>query len=119
MLFRSKATILYSTNGAEPSLVYTDGIPVERTVSVRARAVRTGTRPSPIQTRTFLFVDDVVTSPVMNKTITQNPAYTNRLRSGLRALPTIALSLPGQPEYEEAPGEWESSRFRPSAVFGG
>jgi hypothetical protein len=101
------AMILYSTNGAEPSLVYTDGIPVDRTVSIRARAIRSGTRPSPIQTRTFLFVDDVVASPVMNKTITQNPAYTNRLRSGLRALPTIALSLPGQPEYEEAPGSFE------------
>ena len=101
------ATILYSTNGVEPHLVYGDGIEVDRTMSVRARAVRPGTRPSAIQTRTFVFVDDVIASPVMNKAITSNPEFAARIRTGLRALPTISLSLPGQPEYEEKAGSFE------------
>ncbi|MCE2825602.1 MAG: lamin tail domain-containing protein [Verrucomicrobium sp.] len=101
------STILYSTNGTEPSLVYSNGLDVARTMSVRARAVRAGARPSPLQTRTFVFVEDVVASPSMNRTITQNAALAARLRTGLRAIPTIALSLPGQPEYEEKPGSFE------------
>jgi len=101
------ATILYSTNGTEPNLVYSNGLDVARTMSVRARAVRAGARPSPLQTRTFVFVEDVVASPSMNRTITQNTALAARLRTGLRAIPTIALSLPGQPEYEEKPGSFE------------
>jgi hypothetical protein len=43
----------------------------------------------------------------MNRTITQNAALAARLRTGLRAIPTIALSLPGQPGYEEKPGSFE------------
>jgi len=103
----TNATILYSTNGTEPSLVYSNGLDVARTMSVRARAVRPGARPSPVQTRTFVFIDDVVASPSMNRTITQNAALAARLRTGLRAIPTIALSLPGQPGYEEKPGSFE------------
>lgn len=101
------ATILYSTNGTEPSLVYSNGVEVARTLAVRARAVRPGARPSPVETRTFVFVEDVAASPTMNRTITQDPVLGARLRKGLRTLPTIALALPGQPEYEEKPGSFE------------
>ncbi|MFM7100872.1 MAG: lamin tail domain-containing protein, partial [Verrucomicrobiota bacterium] len=101
------ATILYSTNGTEPHLVYTNGVDVARTVSFRARAVRQGARPSPIETRTFVFLEDVAASPAMNRTITQDPVLGARLRKGLRSVPSIALALPGQPEYEEKPGSFE------------
>ena len=101
------STILYSTNGTEPSLVYSNGLDVARTMSVRARAVRPGARPSPVQTRTFVFIESVVAAPSMNRTITQNAALAARLRTGLRAIPTIALSLPGQPDYQEKPGSFE------------
>ena len=54
-----------------------------------------------------LFLDDVITSPVMDTGITQDPAYAPRMKRGLLALPTVSICLPGQPEYEEKAGSVE------------
>lgn len=101
------ATVLYSLNGSAPLLPYTRGLSITGTKAVRAVAVQAGYKPARIQTKTFLFVNDVITSSVMNTTITRNPAYASRMRPGLLALPTISISVPGQPEYEEKEGSLE------------
>lgn len=101
------ATLLYSLDGSIPSVPYTKALPIAHTVAVRAQAVRPGYKPARVQTRTFLFVEDVVTSPVMNAAITQNPAYASRIKPGLLALPSISICVPGQPEYEEREGSLE------------
>jgi hypothetical protein len=101
------ANVLYSLDGSEPTLPYISGIPVTDTTVVRIQARRPGYKPARIQTKTFLFVDDVITSPVMNPAITQDPAYAPRMRSALLALPTVSISLPGEPEYEEKPASVE------------
>lgn len=101
------AALLYSLDGSAPTLPYKDGIAVNGTVAVRAQALRAGYKPARIQTKTFLFVADVIGSPVMNAAITQNPAYAARLKPGLLALPTISICLPGEPEYEEREGSLE------------
>ena len=66
-----------------PTLPYTNGLAITGTTAVRAQAVRAGYKPARIQTKTFLFVNDVITSPVMNTAITQDPAYAPRLKPGL------------------------------------
>ena len=101
------AAVLYSLNGSAPTLPYLKGLSVTRTTTVRAQVVRPGYRPAPIQTQTLLFLSDIITSPVMNKAITQNPAYAPRMRPGLLALPSISICLPGQPEYNEQEGSLE------------
>ncbi len=101
------ATLRYSLDGSVPSVPYTTGLAITGTVAVRAQAVRAGFKPARIQTRTFLFVDDVIASSVMNPAITRNPAYAPRMRSGLLALPSISICVPGQPEYEEREGSLE------------
>lgn len=101
------ATVLYSLDGSIPSQPYTTGLPISRTSVVRAQAVRPGYRPAPVGTRTFLFLSDVLTSSVLDRTITQDARYASRLRPGLLALPSLSLVLPGEPEYEEKEGSLE------------
>ena len=101
------ATVLYSLNGSVPSLPYTAGLAVSGTKAVRAQAVRAGYRSSRSHTKTFVFISDVIASPVMNTAITQNPAYASRMRPGLLALPTVSICVPGQPEYDEQEGSIE------------
>lgn len=101
------STVLYSLDGSEPTLPYANGIPINGTSVVRVQAARAGYKPARIQTKTFIFLDDVITSPVMNRAITQDPAYASRLRPGLLALPTVSICLPGEPEYEEKEGSLE------------
>jgi hypothetical protein len=101
------ATVLYSLDGSAPTLPYTHGLAIPGTTVVRAQAVRAGFRPARIQTQTFLFVNDIITSSVMNTAITQSRAYATRIRPGLLALPSISICVPGQPEYEEKEGSLE------------
>ncbi|MCL4177641.1 MAG: lamin tail domain-containing protein [Verrucomicrobia bacterium] len=99
--------VYYSRDGSEPTLPYVNGIPITRTTAIRIRADRPGYRPARIQTKTFLFLDDVIASPVMNPAITQDPAYAPRMRPGLLALPSVSICVPGGPEYEEKEGSLE------------
>lgn len=56
--------IRYTTDGSEPTAVngrvYEGIIEIDRTTTLRARAVRSNWKPSPIMTRTFLFPNDIV-----------------------------------------------------------
>ena len=99
--------MLYSLDGSEPALTYANGVAINSTKAVRAKVVRTGYKPSRSQTKTFIFLDDVIANANMSATIKNNAAYAPRLRPGLLALPTISLCVPGQPEYWEQPGSVE------------
>lgn len=101
------ATVLYSIGGAEPALTYSNSLAINGTTSVRARAIRPGYKPSRSQTKTFIFVDDVITSPVMSPTITTDPNYAPRLRPGLLALPTVSICAPADIDYVEQEGSIE------------
>ncbi|MDF7797978.1 lamin tail domain-containing protein [Pontiellaceae bacterium B1224] len=95
-------TILYSLDASEPSIPYTGGISITGTETVRIQAVRPGYKPARIQTKTFIFVDDVITSSVMDTGITQDPAYASRMKPGLLAIPTISIVLPTTEDLERA-----------------
>ncbi len=102
------AELYYSLDGSEPDRLYAGPLTVDGTTVVRAQVRRAGYRPPRVQTRTFLFIDDVITSSVMRRNITQDPRYSSRLRKGLLALPTISLTVPGgQPDYPEEEGSLE------------
>lgn len=110
--------IRYTTNGSPPSpgtgTLYTHGQPVviDKTVTVRAAAVRKNWRPSATVTQTYIFLDDVIrqstttarekgfpTSSVngqvyrypMNTTLanSQGPA----LKQALSAIPSLSLVI--------------------------
>lgn len=90
--------LFYSTNGTDPALLYSNPFQIQNTVSVRAIARRTRYKSPPTQTQTFLFLDRIIASPVMNTGITRDARYTARLRQGLLDLPTLCLTVPTIPD---------------------
>ena len=101
------SSIIYSLDGSEPTLSYTNALAISATKAVRALAVRPGYKSARSQTKTFIFINDVIASPLMNTNVTRNPLYEARLRPALRSLPTISVCVPGQPEYAEKEGSVE------------
>jgi hypothetical protein len=96
------ATITYSLNGRQPYLAYHRPIAMTGTQTVRATVKRPGYRSPRIQTHTFLNIDDVVTSPLLQSSIAENPSYRDRLRQGLLDLPSVSLAVPSLPDnYRE------------------
>ena len=113
------ATIIYTTNGSEPTnknggngIVYSGPITIDETTVIRARAVLEGHYPSNIDTQTYLFADDVVTQDAahahalgfpssnvngqvfeydMNLAAAGNDSQ--RVKDALLAIPTISLVL--------------------------
>ena len=96
------AEIRYSLGGDTPRFSYRSAIPVTGTQLVRASVTRPGYKSPRIQTHTYLFMEDIVTSDVLNAGIAQNPAYATRLRNGLLDLPALAIAVPSLPDdYRE------------------
>lgn len=108
------AQVFYSIDGSEPSLPYTGPIPVSDSRTVRAAVRRPGYRSPRVQTQSYLFLEGVLRSSVMNRRMVDDPRYRDRLRKGLQDLPTLSLSVPGLPnpanpraEYDEREGSLE------------
>jgi hypothetical protein len=72
--------------------------PVAETVTVRAAVKQDGYKSPDITTHSYLFIDDVASSSVMDKRITEDPRYAGRLRKGLLDLPTFVVSVPVIPD---------------------
>ncbi|UCG46478.1 MAG: lamin tail domain-containing protein [Phycisphaerales bacterium] len=118
------AVIYYTLDGSEPfvttgggrfprGMVYTAAIAVEKTTVLRAMAIKMGWMPSPAETHTYIFVDDVVvqspngqvpgpgwpTGSVngqvidygMDPDVVNNSRYAPLMHDALLAVPTISL----------------------------
>jgi len=72
--------------------------PVADTVTVRAAVKQDGYKSPEITTHSYLFINDVISSSVMDKRITEDPRYAGRLRKGLLDLPTFVVSVPVIPD---------------------
>jgi hypothetical protein len=106
--------VFYSLDGTEPSLPYAGPIPVTENRTVRATVRQAGFQSPRVQTHTYLFLDQTMASPLMDRRIADDPRYRDRLRKGLTDLPTIALGVPAIPdpanpstEYNEREGSIE------------
>ena len=95
------ATIFYSLDGSVPSTPYTTGLSIEGTQSVRIRSARDGYKPARIQTKTFIFLDNVISNTNMRTSITEDPGYGPRVKPGLLALPSLSIVVPEAPTYDE------------------
>ncbi|MBN2132905.1 MAG: CotH kinase family protein, partial [Sedimentisphaerales bacterium] len=117
-------TIYYTTDGSSPytwdssrpsasAAVYQGPIQISRTTCLRATAVKLGWRPSPIETRTYIFVEDVIhQSPNgeppgpgwpsgsvngqtidygMDPDVVNDVRYKDRMDDALLAIPSISL----------------------------
>jgi CotH kinase protein/Chitobiase/beta-hexosaminidase C-terminal domain/Lamin Tail Domain len=119
------ATIYYTTDGSIPyemggrfrnGKIYTEPISIDETTCLRARAIRTGWRSSATTTRTYLFIDDVITqSPFgqrpgstwptgqvngqtidygMDPAVVNDPDYRDLIDDALLSIPSVSLVTP-------------------------
>lgn len=88
-------TLLYSVDGTTPTLPYTGPLVVDGTTVVRAVEVAGDDTRSDVVTHSYVYVDDVLVSPVMDPAIVNHATYGPIVEASLRALPTISLVVPG------------------------
>ncbi|MCG8599936.1 MAG: lamin tail domain-containing protein [Verrucomicrobiales bacterium] len=97
--------IRFTTDGNPPSesvgTIYTGPIEVTGTTVLRTIAYRDDYRSTDIETHTYIFRDDIITSSVMRTSVTEDPVYGPQMRDALTDLPTVALAFPGDIDREE------------------
>lgn len=99
------ATLVYTTDGSEPSPSNGVQVPpltsntsaqttlqISTTTSLRAAAFKTDFVPIGITTNTYIFVDDVIASSVMDTDITQDPQYGPFMELALLDIPTVSFN---------------------------
>ena len=93
------ATIRYTIDGSVPSLtngvLYDGALNIASTRVVRARAFKTNFEPSAVQTHSYVFLNDVISNPVMSTVVANDPVYGPKLRPALTNIPSIMISLKG------------------------
>jgi hypothetical protein len=124
------ATIRYTTDGSTPSeingAIYAKPIPVDTTTLLRAAVFKPNSRPSPVATHSYIFLEDVLTQPAtpagftphwgtqlsvsqglasgslmtadyeMDPDIVNDPEFKNMAKQGLQSIPTLSLVMNGQ-----------------------
>ena len=92
------SVVTVSLDGSEPQTPYSSALNIAGTKTVRAAVSRLGYRSPKTKTHSYIFIEDVATSPVMNTAITHDPLYAARLRTGLTDLPTLSIAVPELPD---------------------
>ncbi|MDA7934673.1 lamin tail domain-containing protein [Akkermansiaceae bacterium] len=86
------ATIRYTTDGSQPSenngTTYTGPVTITTTTVLRAMAYKAGLASTNVDTNTYLFVDDVITSPELGETVTP------QLQASLTDVPSLSIVTP-------------------------
>ena len=113
----SGCTIRFTTDGSEPTAqtgeLFATGVSVSNTIVVRAAVFRSGERISPVITRTYFFLEDVIhqgNDPAgyprgsnawngfpsdydMSPIVVNDPLYSSRIKESLRALPSLSIAV--------------------------
>lgn len=130
------ASIRYTLDASTPSatngLDYAGPIDINTTTTVRAIGIGPGLEPSAVATHTYIFVEDVMqqsfddlvpTYPThwtggvgadydMDPRIVDDPVYNQRVREGLRAIPTISLVTDIANLFDPATGIYMNTQSR-------
>ncbi len=112
--------IRYTLDGSAPTqtsgTVYVSPISITTTAVLRARAFKSGHKPSPIASHTYLFLDDVIQQPFsipgypinnyslggsdevahdyeMDPEVVNDPAYSGSIIKGLKDIPTMSITV--------------------------
>jgi hypothetical protein len=87
------ATVYWSTDGSEPTNVYTGPLLITNVTGVRASVARAGYKSPPTETHSYLFLNGIINSTNISSTY-RGATYTNRLVQGFLDLPILCLTVP-------------------------
>jgi hypothetical protein len=96
-------TVYYSTDTSAPSEPYGGPLEIRATTVVRAVEVAADGTRSDVVTSTYVLVDDVVASAVMDAGVAQDPRYADDIARTLREQPIVSLVAPGGIWLDEVP----------------
>ena len=98
------STIVYTTNGTEPTLAngivsppvdaQTPGlanVTISSTTILRAAAFKDGLTPTNVDTQTYLFSADILNQPGMDPEVVNDPAYMSEMVSALKSIRTLSI----------------------------
>jgi hypothetical protein len=100
-------TVSYSLSDADPTIPYAGPIAIDGTTIVRAREVAADGTSSETITHTYLFVDQILTSPLLDPVTVNDPVRGPVLEASLRSLPTLSVVVPGGVTLIEQEGSFE------------
>ena len=104
----NEAVILVSTDGGATEEEYVEPILIDDNTSVMARVIREGYHSPRVQTHTYFFIEQTLTSSDMNQSVLSTAGMRERARNGLAELPTINISVAQQPDdWNEYPATME------------
>lgn len=99
-------TIIYTTDGSNPtyengtkisppttSEISSANITISKTMVLRTISTKEFFKPTDIETNTYIFLEDVINSDVMDKSITEDEVYVSQMEKALTDLPTVSISL--------------------------
>ena len=93
----AKAEIRYTTDGSEPraqtGTLYAGPVRIAGTTALRAAAFEAGQLRSKVNTRTYVFVDDVIRQPNMLQAIVNDAAYRDIVLDALKSIPTLSIVM--------------------------
>ena len=91
--------IRYTTDSTEPTLstgqLYAGPVTISGTTTVRAVSFEPGKTGSRVETRSYIFRDEVVESAVMDKGITGHAVYGPKMRDSLVGIPSMVITTGG------------------------
>ncbi len=128
--------ILYTLNGNTPdsrgATIYTGPIGIDKTTTIRAQAFKTGFKSSAVTTRTFIYIEDVMTqSPFgrppgpdwpsdnvngqiidygMDPDVLNDPRYASLVDDALLAIPSISIVTNLDNLFDSATGIYVNAR---------
>lgn len=102
-----EAEIRVSYNGGARAFPYVGPLDVDGTISVQVSVRKPGFKSPPVQTHTYLFIEDTLQGPNMDQGVLGVPAFRERARQGLKDLPSINVSV------DRLPDDWDE---RPASV---
>jgi hypothetical protein len=127
------ATVRFTTDGSEPSetngTVYAAPIRIAKTSVIRAAAFAPGSQPSPVVTRTYLFIDDIVTQSLdgkapkgfpkkwgMNRVdngldprIATRAPYKKTIKDDLRTIPSLSIVMDPEDLFDPVEGIYSNA----------
>ena len=106
------AFIRYTTDGSSPTAtrgtLYSGPVRIDETTILRAAAFKDGFRETNVDTHSYFFLDDVISSSVMRTSITNHATYGPQMEAALTDLPSISLVTAATVSNNEVPTsvEW-------------
>jgi hypothetical protein len=91
------AEIRYTTDGSEPTestgTLYLGPILIAGTTALRAAAFQAGQLRSRVETKTYLFLRDVIRQPTMRQSVVDDPAYSDIVLDAMKSIPTLSIVM--------------------------